>query len=128
MSDYQNHIQYVQEKIYYNKSQISKVIQAKQFMDKNYQKDISLDQIALDTLVSKYHLLRLFKKYYGLTIHQYLISRRLIEAKKILAQGISVSSVCYKVGFSSLSTFSKLFKSKNGISPTRYQKKAILDK
>ena len=72
--------------------------------------------------VSKYHLLRLFKKYYGLTPRQYLIDKRIENSKTHLINGMSVTETCFAVGFESLGTFSTLFKTKTGKSPTEFQK------
>ena len=72
--------------------------------------------------VSKYHLLRLFKKYYGLTPRQYLIDKRIEKSKEHLINGMSVTETCYAVGFESLGSFSALFKSKIGKSPTAFKK------
>ena len=73
-------------------------------------------------LISKYHLIRLFKRYYGLTPRQYLINKRIEKSKENLINGMSVTETCYAIGFSSLGSFSVLFKTKTGKTPAEFRK------
>lgn len=97
-----------------------RVVQAKLFIDNSYEQNIDLDKISDEASFSKFHFIRLFKKIYGKTPHQYLTAVRLEKAKQLLSKGISVSEVCISVGFESLSTFSGKFKTIFGQSPTAY--------
>jgi AraC-like DNA-binding protein len=97
-----------------------RVVQAKLFIDAEYAGKIDLDNIADEAYFSKFHFIRLFKKIYGKTPHQYLTSVRIGKAMELLAAGSSVSDVCSAVGFESLTTFSGLFKRLAGISPSVY--------
>jgi len=56
---------------------------------------------------------------------QYLIDRRLDKSKELLLKGQSVTETCFDIGFESPSSFSTLFKSKFGLTPTEFQKRAI---
>jgi AraC-like DNA-binding protein len=67
-------------------------------------------------------LLRLFKKYYGVTPGQYLTDKRIENSKRYLQNGMSVTDTCFAVGFESPSSFSTLFKNKTGIAPAAFQK------
>jgi AraC-like DNA-binding protein len=75
---------------------------------------------------SKFHLLRLFKKYYGQTPKQYLIEKRIEKAKELLQEGETVTETCFATGFGSPSSFSTLFKSRVGLTPVEFQKKQFL--
>jgi len=98
-------------------------------MDSYFGESISLDDVCKEVSLSKFHFIRLFKKYYGVTPHQYLKNVRVAEAKKLLRAGVPVSQTCYSVGFSSLSTFSGFFKKTGGKAPFNFRrKKAILKK
>jgi len=97
-----------------------RVVQAKLFMDSHYADHIDLDNIADEALFSKFHFLRLFKKIYGKSPHQYLKTVRIEKAMQLLRSGVSVSEACYAVGFESLSSFSGLFKRIVGVSPSVY--------
>jgi AraC-like DNA-binding protein len=66
--------------------------------------------------------LRQFKKNYQLTPHQYLIHRRLDRAKNsILYSTASMTDICFMIGFDDVSSFSKLFKRRFGLSPQQYR-------
>lgn len=110
-----------------NEHQINMAINTKRYIDTNYDKRINLDLLAHLQFSSKYHLIRVFKRYYGMTPRQYLIDKRIENAKRILKTGKSVSDTCYSVGFESINSFSTLFKAKTGKSPSAF-KKATFDK
>jgi AraC-like DNA-binding protein len=98
-----------------------RIVQAKLFIDTNFADNIDLGNIADEAYFSKFHFIRLFKKIYGKTPHQYLKVVRIEKAIQLLRTDISVSDVCYAVGFESLSSFSGLFKSLVGLAPSAYQ-------
>jgi AraC-like DNA-binding protein len=97
-----------------------RIVQAKLFIDNHYKDNIDLDNISDEAYFSKFHFIRLFKKIYGRTPHQYLIFVRIGKAMELLKSGIPVSEVCYAVGFESLSSFSGLFKRIAGTTPLAY--------
>jgi len=97
-----------------------RIVQAKLFIDCNYADNIDLDNIADEAYFSKFHFIRLFKKIYGKTPHQYLIVVRIEKAMQLLRTNQPVSDVCYAVGFESLSSFSGLFKRVVGVTPSAF--------
>ena len=97
-----------------------RIVQAKLFIDNNYSENIDLDNIADEAFFSKFHFIRLFKKIYSKTPHQYLTVVRIEKAMDLLRAGNPVSEVCYEVGFTSLSSFSGLFKRIVGLPPAAY--------
>ncbi|MEO1258696.1 MAG: AraC family transcriptional regulator [Bacteroidota bacterium] len=110
-----------------NKIQIDLAVNTKKYIDANFDKEINLDLLAHLQFTSKYHLVRVFKKYHGTTPRQYLINKRIEKAKKMLNTGKSVSDTCYAVGFVSINSFSNLFKAKTGTAPSVYRR-ATFDK
>lgn len=82
---------------------------------------ITLESISNTLFVSKYHLAHTFKQHMGISLHQYVIGRRLANAKKMIDAGSSLNAVCTECGFSNYSNFYKIFKSRVGMSPTEYQ-------
>ena len=90
-------------------------------MEKYYSERIELENIAAAAFMSRFHFIRVFKKAYGVTPRQYLRDVRIARAKEFLAEGDSVTQVCFKVGYRSLSTFSSVFKRGTGYSPQMYQ-------
>ncbi|HKR05557.1 MAG TPA: AraC family transcriptional regulator [Bacteroidia bacterium] len=97
-----------------------RIVQAKLFIDTNYADNINLDHIADEAYFSKFHFIRLFKKIYGKTPHQYLIVVRIEKSMQLLRTNIPVTEACYAVGFESVSSFSGLFKRIVGMMPSAY--------
>jgi AraC-like DNA-binding protein len=97
-----------------------RIVQAKLFIDTNYPDKIDLDNISDEAYFSKFHFIRLFKKVYGKTPHQYLTFVRVEHATLLLRNGKPVSEVCYAVGFESLSSFGSLFKRIVGSTPSAF--------
>lgn len=109
---------------YYPKAHIiGYLIKAKNFMDENFCENIDLKTIANYSLLSKFHFIRLFKKCYGKTPHQYLTEKRIQVAKQLLQSNHSVAETSYQVGFDSTTSFAAVFKKYTGSSPSLYQKK-----
>ncbi len=102
-----------------------RIVQSKLFIDQRYAEKIDLDNIADEANFSKFHFIRLFKRAYGQSPHQYLISVRLDRVMTLLANGLPVTQACFDVGFESMSTFSGLFKRRIGITPSQYQANSL---
>ncbi|PQJ78518.1 helix-turn-helix domain-containing protein [Polaribacter porphyrae] len=111
---YETKLVEVKNTCFSNDKQIEVIIETKRLIDNNSEKELSLDVISKIQFTSKYHLLRLFKRYYGQTPRQYLIDKRIEKSKQKLANGKGVSETCFEVGFESLGSFSKLLKKKQG--------------
>lgn len=128
MNFYQKELTRIRTAVYSNQSQINTVVGLRLYIENNYDQNLNLDLLSHNQCVSKYHLLRLFKKYYGQTPRQYLMDKRIQKAKLHLQNGMSVTHCCYAVGFESLGSFSSLFKTKTGKSPSEFRKRAIFEK
>jgi AraC-like DNA-binding protein len=86
------------------------------------QQPLTLSQIAEVAWLSTHHFLRLFKRTFHETPHQYLIRKRIERAKYLLAHtDLSVTDVCLEVGFESLGSFSWLFRRRVGASPETFR-------
>lgn len=97
-----------------------RIVKAKLFIDESFAEPIDVNNIADEAFFSKFHFIRLFKKIYGKSPHQYLKVVRIEKAMQLLRNGNPVSEVCYAVGFQSLPSFSGLFKKLVGSSPSAY--------
>jgi len=98
-----------------------RVVQAKLFIDQKYADAIDLSQIADEACFSRFHFIRLFKKIYNRTPHQYLTGVRILKAKRLLSEGMSVADTCFMVGFDSVTSFTGLFKRMNAVTPAAYR-------
>ena len=127
MNYYIQELQRIKEICFSNKLQVDMAIDTKRYIDTNFDKAIHLNLLARLQLTSKYHLIRVFKRYLGIAPRQYLINKRIEVAKVNLLSGQSVSDTCYAVGFESINSFSNLFKAKTGMPPSIYRK-ATFDK
>lgn len=125
MTFYETKINQIRSICYSNDKQIETVIATRNFIDSNFEKELNLDFLSNIRFISKYHLLRLFKRYYGLTPRQYLMDKRIEKSKENLMNGMTVTETCFSVGFESLGSFSTLFKTKTGKSPSKFQKQQL---
>jgi AraC-like DNA-binding protein len=97
-----------------------RLVKSKLFIDENYADKIDIDNISDEACFSKFHFIRQFKIIYGKTPHQYLKVVRIEKAMQLLRTDVSVTDVCFSVGFESLSSFSGLFKHIVGVTPSAY--------
>jgi AraC-like DNA-binding protein len=95
---------------------------ARDLADRRYDEPLDLDELASSAGVSKYHFLRCFAATYGKTPAVYLTERRIERAQDLLrATNLTVTEVCFLVGYSSLGSFSSKFRQLVGASPSEYQ-------
>jgi len=96
-----------------------RVCRAREYAAALFAEPVTLGELARVACLSPNHLLRTFRQAFGETPHQYLTGRRLIEARRLLAQGdLTVTAVCLAVGFESLGSFSALFRRRFGVPPS----------
>ncbi|MEP6612840.1 MAG: AraC family transcriptional regulator [Mucilaginibacter sp.] len=130
MTFYSSQVQFLHNNLYPKGYLLTQVIRSKKFTDDNYSNSISLDDIAGEAFISKFHFIRLYKTYYGITPHQHLKRVRVAAAKELLQSGMPVANVCYEIGFESVPSFTRLFKTLTGTTPFAWQtsrQKAIMD-
>lgn len=96
------------------------IVGAKLFIDNNYLNDIDISGIATEACFSKFHFLRLFKKIYRVTPHKYVTILKIGKAKELLRNNVSITDTCYSLGFDSISSFIKLFRRYEKMSPSAY--------
>ena len=97
-----------------------RVLKGKEFIDANFETELTIEQIASYAGMSEFHFYRLFKQILGLSPYQYILKMRLVKSYQLLTLGHSVSEVAFATGFSSIFTFSKSFKKMYGVSPSQY--------
>ena len=90
---------------------------ALQYIADNISEELSLEKLAAACYVSKYYLSHAFTKEVGVSIYRYILLRRLLLARQLLAAGEPAGSVCRSCGFTDYTSFYRAFRSEYGISP-----------
>ena len=90
------------------------------YINANFAQPLSLETIASNSYISVNQLCRLFNKYCGTTVVKYITSRRITEAKKMLASGKSVTDTAILCGFEDYANFIRVFKKYVGVTPGKY--------
>ncbi len=93
------------------------------YCNENYTADITLEDVAANTHMSKYYISHVFSKEMGVGFPQYVNSLRIHDAKELLAKGgMSVTDIAYAVGFNSVRSFNRQFLAESGQTPREFQK------
>lgn len=90
------------------------------YINAHFTQPLSLDDIAERFFLSKFYLLRQFKSYTNCTIHDYILTKRILLAKALLQDGMLPGEVGENCGFSSYASFYQAFHKRTGVSPSRY--------
>ena len=94
----------------------------RRYIDLHFKEPLTLEQLADEGHMNKYYLSHAFKREYGVSPINYMISRRIEESKYLLAEtDLSMSQIAQLLGFSSLSYFSQVFHRTQNISPKEYR-------
>ena len=91
------------------------------YVESNLEESLSLDDIAGQFYVSKYYISHLFKDTLGISLHQYIIKKRLAECRNAITGGESITAAYERFGFRDYSSFFKAFRKEYGMSPKEYQ-------
>ena len=98
------------------------VTKARTFIDRNFQRDLTLEEVSREVHVSPYYFSKLFKEQTGENFINYLTLRRIETAKQLLLDGkLNVKNICTEIGYNDPNYFSRLFKRFEGITPTEYR-------
>lgn len=92
------------------------------YINQHAAEQVTLDQLEGLFFASKYALLKEFKEYTGITIYQYLLTRRVLMAQELIQQGMKPNDVAPRCGFQDYTSFYRAFKSRVGLSPEQYRK------
>ncbi|MEP7337993.1 MAG: AraC family transcriptional regulator [Acidobacteriota bacterium] len=108
--------------IAFDQDTYQRLCRARSFIDRNFCQPINLDQVSGQACFSRYHFIRLFRQTFNKTPHQYITQKRIEKAKALLTSSkLTVTDVCFEVGFESLGSFSSLFRKYVGDSPITYR-------
>ena len=91
------------------------------YINSHLDAELSIALLADHVYLSKYYLMRKFKQETGYSIHQYITSKRLLAARKMLSSDASVTDICYACGFHDYSTFSRAFHTMFHMTPKEWR-------
>ena len=92
------------------------------FINLHYGNDLNIEDISKMFGFSKFHFVRLFKQYTRYTFGDYLTLQRIQAAEKLLMlKEMSITEIAFQVGFSSISTFSRVFRKLKSCTPSEYR-------
>lgn len=101
-----------------------RVREAQAFMRANLDRDVDLSTIAREASLSPYYFARAFTASVGVPPYRYLIRLRMERAQELLRTSeLTVTQVCQRVGFNSLSHFTTTFHRHTGTTPTAYRRR-----
>lgn len=90
------------------------------YIGNHYQEELTLEALAKQFYVSKFYLSHEFRARVGVSIHRYIIFRRLLQARDLMAAGIGPGQVYQSCGFGDYANFYRAFKAEYGISPREF--------
>ena len=92
------------------------------YIDEHFTQPHRLETIARRFGVSVSYLSHEFVKYTGRSVYDYILNRRVLQAKEMIYSGVLLNEVAYRCGFSDYSSFLRCFKKMSGMSPNAYRK------
>ena len=100
-----------------------KINKVKRFIERNYDKNISLKAASKVACLSPKYLSRIFKENTGMGFNEYKLSIKTERAKKLLKNtGYNINQIAFKLGYMNPESFLRLFKKFTGLTPTEYRK------
>ena len=88
------------------------------YIDAHLSEDLDAESIAKAFFISKYHMMRLFRRETGTTVHLYITQKRLVKAREMMDAGMRATEACYRCGWRSYSSFTRAYGRHLGTTPT----------
>ena len=105
-----------------DRHEITVIRRVRDRIDREFARPLSGPDLARGALMSAGYLSREFRRVYGESPYAYLMTRRIERAMTLLRRGdMTVTEICFTVGFSSLGTFSSRFSQLVGVPPSAYR-------
>ena len=98
------------------------ILSVRDYIDRQYQKDIKIDELAEKFYYSKEYLTRLFNSQFGYSIYQYLLQVRMHKAKEyLLSTQMQIQEIAEAIGYSNANYFAKAFRHRYGMTPSMFR-------
>lgn len=94
-----------------------KIAEALSYINENLGGELTVDRLAEQVYLSRYHFMRLFKTQTGMTVHAYVRQKRLLQAARMIREGQNAAQAASVCGFADYSAFHRAFRESFGISP-----------
>lgn len=102
---------------------VSPIEFVRMFIDHHFSRQMTLNDLAANSYMDKFHLVRKFKESYGSTPIDYLLERRISMAETLITRtSHTLEDIAKIVGFNSQAHFCKMFKDRRGMSPSAYRR------
>ena len=95
-----------------------RIMEMLRYIDGHLSEELDAEQLARAFFISKYHMMRQFRRETGTTVHLYITQKRLIRARELMDGGMRATEACYQCGFRSYSSFTRAYNRYAGTTPT----------
>ncbi len=102
-----------------------KIVEIIQYINAHLTEELNIDLLAEQFYLSKYYMMRQFKKETGYTVGSYINNKRLLYARELIQKGEALTQVCFECGFKEYSSFHRAYKKLFGISPVKSREDEI---
>ena len=98
--------------------QNERILAILRYIDEHLSEDLDAEVIANAFFISKYHMMRQFRRETGTTVHLYITQKRLVKARELMDSGMRATEACYRCGWRSYSSFTRAYGKHLGTTPT----------
>ena len=102
----------------------SRILQLMEYIRTHAREDLTIDTLADQFYMSKYHMMHLFREETGQSIYSYLTQQRLIHARGLIASGMRATEAAFQSGFATYSSFTRAYAKQFGATPTGRKRNA----
>lgn len=104
---------------------LQRMIDGIEYIERNLEEKLKIDEIAQMAFMSKFHFQRMFSMLTGFTVNEYIRNRRLTKAaQELVNSDVKIIDLAFKYGYESPEAFTKAFRNIHGISPSLAMKQS----